>query len=219
MNNKKYWLLLIIIVAFLSYYLANNYFNTFKTNKIINEISNEDLNKDNSNLIGWLTVKNTNINYPVVQSDDNKYYLNHDLNNNQNKAGWIFQDYRSNKELTTKNTIIYGHARISDGTMFGSLYNILNKSWYTNQDNHIITYKIKSKTNYYQVFSTYIIPKETYYLKTAFNNDNAYLNYLNEIKSRSYYNYNVELYSTDFILTLTTCYQNNQRLVLHAKLL
>ena len=219
MNNKIWRLFLLMIVIFLFKYILNNIIELNNINKIINEASIQDIRNDASNIIGWLSVNNTNINYPVVQSDNNKYYLNHDLHGNLSNSGWIFQDYRSNKDLTTKNTIIYGHARISDGTMFGSLYNILKESWYLNKDNQIIIYKLKDKINYYQVFSTYIIPKETYYLKTIFNNDNTYIEYLNKIKSRSYYNYNVNLSSEDFILTLTTCYQNNQRLVLHAKLL
>lgn len=219
MLNKTFHIFLLILILFLLKITLINYLEVHQTKRIVNDVLTENITNYDNKIIGWLKVNNTNIDYPVTQYSDNSYYLNHDLNGNINPSGWIFQDYRSNSALTSKNTIIYGHARISDGTMFGSLYNILKSNWYLNKDNQIITYKTNDKINYYQVFSTYIIPKETYYLKTIFNNDNTYLNYLNTIKSRSYYNYNITLTSKDLILTLTTCYKDNKRLVLHAKLL
>lgn len=219
MLNKTFHIFLLISIIFLFKITLINFLEVDQTKRIVNDVLIENIANYDNNIIGWLKVNNTNIDYPVTQYSDNSYYLNHDLNGNINPSGWIFQDYRSNSALTSKNTIIYGHARISDGTMFGSLYNILKSNWYLNKDNQIITYKTNDKINYYQVFSTYIIPKETYYLKTIFNNDNTYLNYLNTIKSRSYYNYNITLTSKDLILTLTTCYKDNKRLVLHAKLL
>ena len=219
MLNKTFHIFLLILILFSFKITLINYLEVHQTKRIVNDVLTENITNYDNNIIGWLKVNNTNIDYPVTQYSDNSYYLNHDLNGNINPSGWIFQDYRSNSALTSKNTIIYGHARISDGTMFGSLYNILKSNWYLNKDNQIITYKTNDKINYYQVFSTYIIPKETYYLKTIFNNDNTYLNYLNTIKSRSYYNYNITLTSKDLILTLTTCYKDNKRLVLHAKLL
>ena len=219
MLNKTFHIFLLILILFSFKITLINYLEVHQTKRIVNDVLTENITNYDNNIIGWLKVNNTNIDYPVTQYSDNSYYLNHDLNGNISPSGWIFQDYRSNSALTSKNTIIYGHARISDGTMFGSLYNILKSNWYLNKDNQIITYKTNDKINYYQVFSTYIIPKETYYLKTIFNNDNTYLNYLNTIKSRSYYNYNITLTSKDLILTLTTCYKDNKRLVLHAKLL
>lgn len=219
MLNKTFHIFLLILILFLLKITLINYLEVHQTKRIVNDVLTENITNYDNKIIGWLKVNNTNIDYPVTQYSDNSYYLNHDLNGNISPSGWIFQDYRSNSALTSKNTIIYGHARISDGTMFGSLYNILKSNWYLNKDNQIITYKTNDKINYYQVFSTYIIPKETYYLKTIFNNDNTYLNYLNTIKSRSYYNYNITLTSKDLILTLTTCYKDNKRLVLHAKLL
>src|SRR5574344_2550781 len=182
-------------------------------------INNEVITSNITNIIGYIKVNNTNINYPIVQSSNNQYYLNHDYNGNHNSSGAIFLDYRSNPDLTSKNTILYGHARISDQTMFGSLYNILNKTWYENQSNYLITYTKNNINYYYEIFSTYIIPKETYYLKVNFNNSPSYINFLRTLKSRSYFNYPADLDENDLILTLTTCYKNNQSLVLQAKLI
>lgn len=174
---------------------------------------------DTSGIVGHIKVNNTNIDYPVLQYTDNKYYLNHDLDGNLSSSGSIFLDYRSHKDLTSLNTIIYGHARISDQSMFGSLYNILNKSWFEDSTNYLITYTKDNINYYYEVFSTYIIPKETYYLKVNFNNTPSYIEFLQTLKERSYFDYPVNLDENDLILTLTTCYKENQRLVLHAKLI
>lgn len=172
-----------------------------------------------SNIVGHIKVNNTLIDYPILKYQDNSFYLDHDLYGNLNKAGSIFMDYRSNSDLTSKNTIIYGHARISDQTMFGSLYNILNASWYETPSNYIITITKDNINYYYEVFSTYVISKETYYLKVNFSDSPSYIDFLKTLKSRSYFNYPATVTENDLILTLSTCYKNNQRLVLHAKLI
>ena len=84
-----------------------------------------ELKKKNADTVGWIKVNGTNINYPVVQTNNNDYYLNHAYDKSKNSAGWIFADYRNNMTNFDKNTIIYGHGRLNN-TMFGSLKNILN---------------------------------------------------------------------------------------------
>lgn len=83
-----------------------------------------DLKKTNPDIVGWIKVNGTNINYPFVQSKDNKYYLTHSFNKSYNSAGWVFLDYRNNN-TNNKNTIIYAHGR-TDKTMFGTLKKVLN---------------------------------------------------------------------------------------------
>lgn len=79
-----------------------------------------ELKKKNPDTVGFIKVNGTNINYPVVQTTDNDYYLNHAFDKSQNDAGWIFADYRNNMVTFDKNTIIYGHGRLNN-TMFGTL--------------------------------------------------------------------------------------------------
>lgn len=176
-----------------------------------------DLNyyiKMNKDTIGFLIVKNTNIKYPFVQTNNNSYYLNHSFDKTQSNSGWLFMDYKNN--FDDKNIVIYAHAR-KDGSMFGTLKNTIKKNWYINKDNHIITLITKDKTFQYQVFSTYIIDTENYYITTHFNNDLDYQTFLNTISKRSIYNYKVKLNTNDKILTLSSCYSNNKKIVLHAK--
>lgn len=176
-----------------------------------------NLKSINSDTVAYLKVESTNINYPVVKYNDNEYYLNHSFNKNKNQEGWIFLDYRNNINDLDNNTIIYGHNRLT-GTMFGTLKNLLNKS-YQESTNHYIYLTTENNNYVFEVFSTYITSSESYYLKTTFKDDNEYLEFLNTLKSRSTYNFNIELNSDDKIITLSTCSGSNDRMVVHGKLL
>ncbi len=177
------------------------------------------LRKTNPDIVGWIRVNNTNIDYPVVQSTDNSFYLSHSLDKENNAAGWPFVDYRVQLDETDKNITIYGHNR-RDGSMFGSLKNILKPEWYENKENLQIKFITDDETYNYQVFSIYQIAKETYYTNNSFANDTEYTNFLNELKSRSKVDFNIEVTNADKIITLSTCADNNYyRVVLHAKLI
>ena len=184
---------------------------------LINVDFNE-LKKKNNETVAWINVNNTNINYPVVQTDNNDFYLNHSYNKEYNEAGWVFLDYRNNKNFTDKNTIVYAHSRL-DKTMFGSLSKTLNENWYQNKDNHIIRISNEYENSLWQIFSIYIIDTESYYITTEFNNDEDYQNFLNTMISRSKYDFHTPLNTKDRIITLSTCYNDNKKTVVHAKLL
>lgn len=188
-----------------------------KLQKSNNEINFEKLKSQNSDTVFYLKVNNTNISYPVVKYSDNNYYLNHSFDKSKNSAGWLFADYKNKLDGTDKNIVVYGHNR-RDGSMFGTLKNILNKEWYDNTDNMDIVYMDISGEHIYKVFSIYKIENEDYYITTQFNNDSEYKKFLTTIKSRSIKDFNVEISETDSILTLSTCANNNKyRVVLHAK--
>lgn len=177
-----------------------------------------ELKEKNSDTVGWINVNNTNINYPFVQTKDNSYYLNHSFDKKYNEAGWVFLDYRNNNDLNNKNTILYAHS-ILDKTMFGSLSKVLKSSWYNNKDNHIIRLSTDTENTLWQIFSVYKIPEESYYITTNFNNNEEYNKFLNTIKQRSIHNFNTNLDTNDKILTLSTCYSDTERTVVHAKLI
>ena len=177
-----------------------------------------ELKEKNSDTVGWINVNNTNINYPFVQTKDNSYYLNHSFDKKYNEAGWVFLDYRNNNDLNNKNTILYAHSRL-DKTMFGSLSKVLKSSWYNNKDNHIIRLSTDTENTLWQIFSVYKIPEESYYITTNFNNNEEYNKFFNTIKQRSIHNFNTNLDTNDKILTLSTCYSDTERTVVHAKLI
>ena len=176
------------------------------------------LKEKNKDTVGWINVNNTNINYPYVQGKDNKYYLNHSYDKSYNEAGWVFLDYRNNSTLSDKNNILYAHSRL-DKTMFGSLSKTLKSNWYNNKDNHIIRLSTEIENTMWQIFSVYKIPEETYYITTNFSNDSEYEKFLNIIKERSIHNFNTDININDKVLTLSTCYSDTERTVVHAKLI
>ena len=195
----------------------NDYWDYIKMNLL--EIDFNQLLKRNSDTVGWIEVKGTNINYPIVQTTDNNYYLTHAFDKTENEAGWVFMDYRNDSVNFNQNTIIYAHSRLT-GSMFGSLKNILDSSWYTNKNNHIIRLSTPTENTMWQVFSVYTIPKESYYITPSFNSNEAYLEFLNTIKSRSEVDFSGTVNTNDKILTLSTCKDNfGNRVVMHAKLI
>ena len=178
----------------------------------------KELKVKNNDTVGWINVNNTNINYPFVQTDNNNYYLTHSFDKTYNEAGWVFLDYRNETNFSDKNTIIYAHSRL-DKTMFGSLSKVLKEEWYTNKDNHIIRISTETENTLWQIFSVYVIETESYYITTNFVSDNEYQTFLDTIKSRSKYNFNTELSINDSILTLSTCYSDTEKTVVHDKLI
>ena len=183
------------------------------------KIDFKSLKEQNSDTIAYLKVNGTNIDYVVVKGNDNSYYLKHNFNKKYNIAGWIFADYRNLFDETDKNIVIFGH-NMKDGSMFGALKNVLDKSWQENKDNLKITLITEKGQYKYQVFSTYSITPEDYYINTIFNSDDEYFKFINEIKSRSNYDYDVEVDSKDKVLTLSSCTDDGKkRVVLHARLI
>ena len=175
------------------------------------------LKEKNSDTVAWLKVGNTNIEFPVVQSRDNDFYLSHSFDKNYNSAGWIFMDYTNKNYYADKNVVIYGHNR-RDGSMFGTLKNVLSEEWQNNKENSIIPFITEKEEAKYQVFSVYKIEKEDYYITTNFKNDKEYQTFIDKIKTRSVKDFGVKVTSDDNILTLSTCADNNNyRVVLHAK--
>ena len=196
---------------------SDDYWDYMKMNLL--EVDFNELLQKNSDTVGWIQVKGTNINYPIVQTTNNDYYLDHAFDKTENKAGWVFMDYRNNPVDFNQNTIIYAHSRYN-GTMFGSLKNILNSSWYTNKENHIIRLSTPTENTMWQVFSVYTIEKESYYITPSFSSTESYQNFLNTIKGRSEVDFSGTVNTGDKVLTLSTCKDNfGNRIVMHAKLI
>ena len=171
----------------------------------------------NSETVAWIKVNGTIIDYPVVQHNDNDYYLHHDFYGNATDLGWVFGDYRDNFSTFGYNTIIYAHNLIND-TMFGSLSNVLTSSWQNNTDNHYVKISTPTSNTVWKVFSVYTIVPTVDYLKTSFT-ENEYQEFLNMLTGRSVYNFDVPLSTNDKIITLSTCDDaGTKRLVVHAKL-
>ena len=122
-------------------------------------------------------------------------------------------DFQTLKE---KNLVIYGH-NMRDDSMFGSLKNILNDDWHNEEENKYVTFITENDNSIYEVFSVYQVADEDYYITTDFK-DNEFNDFIKTIKSRSKFDFGVDVNENDNILTLSTCANNNKyRVVLHAK--
>lgn len=193
----------------------NPYWDYIKMNMI--DVNFDNLKRINSDVVGWIKVNGTNINYPFVQSKDNKYYLTHSFSKSYNNAGWVFLDYRNNN-INNRNTIIYAHGR-TDKTMFGTLRKVLNNGWINNTNNYVIKISTEKENSLWQIFSIYHIPTTNNYLQTEFKDEREYQRFLNILKNRSNHNFNTSITSNDTILTLSTCYNDSEKMVVHAKLI
>ena len=221
-----------ILVIFICLYRLYDWYlenkeNTTIINNIRSQISFPDKTTElmdfskiitkNSDTVAWIKIKNTKIDFPIVKTDNNDYYINHNFNKEPNSAGWIFADYRNKLDNTDKNIIIYGHNR-RDGSMFSTLNNVLKKDWYTNESNHIVKLYTPSETLEYKIFSIYKIYKSDFKNTVNFETDEEFDEYIKLCKEKSIYNFNLDVTSSDNILTVYTCANNNRyRIIVHAK--
>lgn len=183
------------------------------------EIDFEELKSINTDTIGWIKYNQDKINYPIVHTTNNDYYLNHSFQKKNNKLGAIFMDYK-NISFEDNNVVIYGH-NIKTGAMFGSLNDIFsNNYWEVDKNNYIEIYNTNNELIKYQIFSYYTIKAENYYTTTNFNTKNEFQAFIDTIKKRSHKDFQTEVTINDKILTLTTCHGaagTNIRRVIHAK--
>ena len=239
--KKKVLITLVLILIFLSLFIFSlikifNYLKDNKENKeikimmeeyvtIIDDIKTpvenkykvdfESLKKENPDTVAYIKVNGTNIDYIVVKGKDNEYYLKHNFNKNYNVSGWIFADFHNKFDGSDKNIIIYGH-NTQDGSMFGTLKNVLTSDWQNNIENGEVVLVTESGVEIYKVFSTYTIKPEEYYINTNFS-ESEFKNFVNTIYYRSNHNYGISASNVSSVLTLSSCtIGGKSRVVLHA---
>ncbi|WP_338597513.1 class B sortase [Clostridium baratii] len=193
--------------------------NTYeKIQEVKNNSNNfsEELIKINEDYKMWIEVPNTNINYPVVQGQDNDFYLSHDFNKKESSSGAIFIDYKNNIDKD-KNIIIYGH-NMKNKSMFQNLMKFKDEEFWKENNKIILT--IDGKTYEYEIFSSYISNAKDIDLKTNFENDDEYLKYIDDIKKRSIFHRDMNIKSNDRIITLSTCSyeKDDARMIIYGRL-
>ena len=178
-----------------------------------------DLQSINTDIVGWVSIEDTKINYPILQATNNEEYLNQNYKGDHSIAGSVFMDYRLDITSNSPNMILYGH-RMKDGTMFEGLTNFLDKDFF---DNHqVIKFDTLYESYDAEIFSVYQTTTDFDYIQTEFTSDKEYSLLLDEIQQKSLYEKDIHLDRDDQIITLSTCdYKlnpNTGRLVVHAKL-
>ena len=200
-------LLLVAFYAVVDYRAVDSGNRIYRSMGIENEDAGgflKEMNSENEDIVAWLVLNDTEVDYPVLEGKDNNYYLSHDYEGNYLVAGSIFMDYRN--DIDDDYLIIYGHHR-RDGSMFGSIDKL-----YKNGGK--ITLVVGDETRTYQIFSIYETTSNDYYSITNFDNiDEA----IEEFKDRSEIDFKQSDFSTKQIITLSTCTNDNKgRIVVHA---
>lgn len=186
------------------------------TNTEINiEVDFNKLKEKNSDVVAYMKINNTNIDYPIVRTTDNSYYLTHNLEKKYNESGWIFMDYQNKLDNSDKNIIIYGHNRKND-SMFGTLKKALKTEWQDDENNRIIYFVTPNGLEKYEIFSVYEEKASIDPLKVDFKDETEYFNFIENLKNKSFKDFEVELSKESQILTLSTCGDNsNNRILVH----
>ena len=170
-------------------------------------------------VIGWLTIPNTNINHPFVQGKDNDFYLRLDLDKNKSAAGTIFMDHRNSSDLSDFNTIIFGH-NMRNGSMFGTLEKFNDTTFFGNSP--LGTIFLANETHEVEFMAFMVInPDDTVIYNPILINETDKIGFLDYIKDIArHYRKLDNVTTTDRFITLSTCnYEfNNARMVLIGRL-
>ncbi len=176
----------------------------------------DSLKAENPDTIGWIYIEGEpSISYPIVQSDDNDYYLKHTFQNTELFIGAIFMDCTNSSDFSDPNTIIYGH-RINTGSMFGNLKNINNQSVY---DEHPYFWILTPNGNYrYLIYSIYKASATGDAYTLFSGNGKEFLEWEETMQSRSEVSNDVKLSQYDHTVLLSTCTDDSSvRLVVLGK--
>ena len=169
----------------------------------------------NPDYIGWIFIGGTKIYYPVVQAEDNDYYLHRLFDGTENFAGTIFADYRCDNVFKSGHTILYGH-NMKNGTMFANL-RYYEGEWFYRIYPKFTVYTEEGELTF-EIFSVYVTDPGSDTYITRFGSDELYVEWLKERQEKSHIKIDMELDASTVALTLSTCVNNNtQRLVVHAR--
>ncbi len=160
----------------------------------------------NDDIVGWIYSEDTPINYPIVQSDDNNYYLRRLTDGTYNRAGTLFMDCKNASDFSDYNTIIYGHNMKTD-IMFGTLPNYSKQSYY---NNHPVMWLLTPTTNFkIEVFAGFVT-YSTSYVYDSFDSFPDFENHISNLVSDSDFEADADLSNCNKIITLSTCsYENS----------
>lgn len=181
----------------------------------VQRVALSELQAQNPDTVGWIEIPGTEISYPLMQADDDAYYLNHTFSDKVNSAGSIFVEALNSADFTDLHTIIYGH-NMKNGSMFAGLKNYSSPSYLVSHPTVYID--LADGTHAYQIFSVYEAESDSDSYTIGFAPDEQYQEFLDKIKGRSEYDTGVNVTVSDYIISLSTCTKNGEhRYIVHAK--
>lgn len=177
----------------------------------------EKIRKDHKSVIGLIEIPGTDVLYPIVQGEDNWYYLDHDKDGSYHAFGEIFLDSRNNSEFIDQNSVIYGHNIRQAKTLFNALLKYEDQKFY--EEHKIINiYSLKGFKSY-EVIQAFHSDPQAPYRERSFASKEEYISFLNKYNEQS-------MVQTDFaniqdkenknLITLSTCFDKKTRMVLQA---
>ena len=170
----------------------------------------KQLQAQNADIVGWLEIENTNINYPVLQGTDNSYYMTHNYKKEKSKNGSIFLNADYNWNIPSNNLLIYGH-NLGNGMMFQELLKYEKESFY--QEHPIIRFTTAEEDAEYEIISVF---KSRVYYKSEKNvfryyyfinskSEEEYNQFVKNAKNASLYSIDATANYGDQLITLSTC--------------
>lgn len=179
----------------------------------------QQLKKNNEDVLGWIVIPGTSIDYPLLQSNDNEFYLHHDPSKRKNYRGSIFLDYRNDPSLNNSNTIIYGHHIRDSEEMLSTLLQYEDQAFY--ERNPYIIIASDHSIHYYKIFASYTTHMNFNYIQTKFTKKRTLHDLHSDIGLRNWLTPQITYQMSDTILTLSTCSFrfDNARFVVHAVLI
>lgn len=162
-----------------------------------------ELKAINPRLVAIMYVPDTNIYFPIVQGEDNSYYLNHNFYNNYDEYGAIFMDASSNSDFSSLNTFIYGHNVLGGTGMFSFLENYMNESYY--QQHPIIMLQTENELYEARIFSAYKDQDTSDSYQPMISDEVSLDTYIDTVKGKSYYDTLYGREDEENIVTFYTC--------------
>ncbi len=174
---------------------------------IVNNLSQKnewlmEMRKEYPNLVGWIRCDEIQMDYPIMQTDDNSYYLNHLPDGSTNKLGSIFLDQSDNGDFSSEVSIIYGHM-MKDGEMFGVLNNYREQDFYEKHSELKLYTEDGEKT--IKLLAAYLVDGSSNPFPKGFETSEAFYSYLQEIQRKSFFESDDTAVSGDKLIILSTC--------------
>jgi sortase B len=161
----------------------------------------DQLKKENQDIVAWLYCPDTIINYPVLQAEDNSYYLHRLADGSDNKAGSLFMDCRNQEDCSDWDTVIYGH-HMKDKSMFGTLVNYREQEYY---DQHPVLYLFTPEKEYEIDLVAGFVTEADSEVYTLPQSQEELDDLLTQAKEVSTFLSDVEVLPEERIVTLSTC--------------
>lgn len=162
----------------------------------------DKLRKINPDVVGWIHIDKLDISYPIVQGEDNDFYLSHTFYKEENKCGSIFIEVENSKDFSDWNTFVYGH-NMKDKSMFARLNEFREEeTFWENPQFYIYT---PEGVRRYEIYSCHAVELGTESFRYQFEEEKDYAQWQADVKGRSLYDTGVEPKPAQSTVTLMTC--------------